>query len=105
MFSTSAESKWYSSNGWELVNMTQYPEVALARELEMCYLNIALITDYDAGLEGHPHVKPVSVEIVERTFASNIALLRNLILRLVPLIPHARDCACATAMKGAVING
>ena len=104
-FSTRAESRWFSSNGWEVVNMTQYPEVVLARELEMCYLNVALITDYDAGLEGHPHVNPVSVEIVERTFASNIALVRDLILRLVPLIPLARDCACATAMKGAVING
>jgi 5'-methylthioadenosine phosphorylase len=104
-FSTRAESRWFSSNGWEVVNMTQYPEVALARELEMCYLNVALITDFDAGLEGHPHVKPVSVEIVQRTFASNIALVRDLILRLVPLIPLARDCACPTAMKGAVISG
>ena len=104
-FSTRAESKWFSSNGWELVNMTQYPEVALARELEMCYLNVALITDYDSGLEGHPHVKPVSAETVRRIFASNIASVRDLILRLVPLIPSARECACATAMKGAVING
>jgi 5'-methylthioadenosine phosphorylase len=104
-FSTRAESKWFSSNGWEVVNMTQYPEVALARELEMCYLNVALVTDYDAGLEGHPDVKPVSVEDVEKTFASNMALVRDLILRLIPLIPTHRDCPCASAMKGAVING
>ena len=104
-FSTRAESKWFSSNGWDVVNMTQYPEVALARELEMCYLNVALVTDYDAGLEGHPDVKPVSVEDVERIFASNIAVVRDLILRLVPLIPTERDCACGSAMKGAVING
>ena len=104
-FSTRAESRWFSSNGWEVVNMTQYPEVALARELEMCYLNVALITDYDAGLEGHPDVKPVSVESVERTFASNTALVRDLILRLIPLIPNERACPCASGMKGAVING
>jgi 5'-methylthioadenosine phosphorylase len=104
-FSTRAESKWFSSNQWDVVNMTQYPEVALARELEMCYLNIALITDYDAGLEGHPDIKPVSVEDVERTFASNIAVLRDLIVRLIPLIPTERDCPCGSAMKGAVING
>jgi 5'-methylthioadenosine phosphorylase len=104
-FSTRAESKWFSSNGWDVVNMTQYPEVALARELEMCYLNVALITDYDAGLEGHPDVKPVSVDDVERTFASNIAAVRDLILRLIPLIPAERVCACGSAMKGAVING
>jgi 5'-methylthioadenosine phosphorylase len=104
-FSSQAESKWFSSNGWDVVNMTQYPEVALARELEMCYLNVALITDYDAGLEGHPDVKPVSVEDVERIFASNIAVVRDLILRLIPLIPTERDCACGSALKGAVING
>ena len=104
-FSTRAESKWFSSNGWDVVNMTQYPEVALARELEMCYLNVALITDYDAGLEGHPDVKPVSVDDVEKTFATNIAAIRSLILRLVPLIPAERECPCASAMKGAVING
>ena len=51
-FSTRAESQWFSKQGWEVINMTQYPEVVLARELEMCYVNIALITDYDAGLEG-----------------------------------------------------
>jgi 5'-methylthioadenosine phosphorylase len=104
-FSTKAESRWFSSNGWDVVNMTQYPEVALARELEMCYLNVALVTDYDAGLEGHPDVKPVSVEDVERTFASNIAIVRDLILRLIPLIPTERGCACGSAMQGAVING
>ena len=65
---------------------------------------MALITDYDAGLEGHPDVKPVSVDDVERTFASNIAAIRSLILRLVPLIPAERECPCASAMKGAVIN-
>jgi 5'-methylthioadenosine phosphorylase len=104
-FSTRAESKWFSSSGWDVVNMTQYPEVALARELEMCYVNVALVTDYDAGLEGHPDVKPVSVEDVERVFASSIAVVRDLILRLVPLIPTERNCACGSAMKGAVING
>jgi 5'-methylthioadenosine phosphorylase len=104
-FSTRAESKWFSSNGWDVVNMTQYPEVALARELEMCYLNVALVTDYDAGLEGHPDVKPVSVEDVEKNFATNMAMMRDMILRIIPIIPAQRDCPCGSAMKGAVING
>ena len=103
-FSTKAESKWFSSMGWEVVNMTQYPEVTLARELEMCYLNVSLITDYDAGLEGDPHVKPVSVEEVEHFFASNNARVRDLIVALIPLIPAERDCPCATAMQSAVIS-
>lgn len=104
-FSTRAESKWFSSNGWEVINMTQYPEVALARELEMCYVGVSLVTDYDSGLEGHPDVKPVLVEDVERFFASNISRVRDLILRMIPLIPIERECPCASAMKGAVIGG
>jgi 5'-methylthioadenosine phosphorylase len=104
-FATRAESKSFSSSGWDVVNMTQYPEVALARELEMCYVSISLITDYDSGLEGHPDVKPVSAEDVVRVFAANNKQLRDLILRMIPLIPAERDCPCATALKGAVIGG
>ena len=104
-FSTRAESKWFSSMGWEVVNMTQYPEVALARELEMCYVNLSLVTDYDSGLEGHPDLQPVSVEDVERFFAANIARLRDVVLRLIAAIPVERSCPCSTAMKGAVIGG
>jgi len=104
-FSTRAESKWFSSMGWETVNMTQYPEAMLARELEMCYLNISLVTDYDAGLEGHPDVKPVSVEEVQRSFAANTDRVRELILRLIPNIPAERQCPCATALRDAAIGG
>jgi 5'-methylthioadenosine phosphorylase len=104
-FSTRAESRWFSSLGWEVVNMTQYPEVILARELELCYANIALITDYDAGLEGQPDVPPVSVAEVERVFASNNERVRRLILGLIPRLPAERTCPCATAMQGAVLGG
>jgi len=104
-FATRAESKSFSASGWDVVNMTQYPEVALARELEMCYVSISLVTDYDSGLEGHPDVKPVSAEDVAQVFAANNSRLRDLILRIIPLIPSERDCPCATALKGAVIGG
>src|ERR1700689_5003296 len=67
-FSTRAESKWFSSLGWEVINMTNYPECYLARELEMCYVNISLITDYDVGIEG---LQPVSHHEVMQVFASN----------------------------------
>ena len=50
-FSTRAESRWFASQGFTLVNMTGYPEAVLARELEMCYAAIALVTDLDAGIE------------------------------------------------------
>jgi 5'-methylthioadenosine phosphorylase len=104
-FSTRAESRWFSAQGWEVVNMTQYPEAILARELELCYANISLITDYDAGLEGAPEVAPVSVAAVEKVFASNNDRVRSLILGLLPRLPRERTCPCATAMQGAVIGG
>ncbi len=67
-FSTRAESRWFSATGWDVVNMTQFPEQVLARELEVCYAGISLITDYDAGLEGRADVEPVSVAGVVEVF-------------------------------------
>ncbi len=61
-FSTQAESRWFAAAGWDVVNMTQYPEAWLARELELCYANVSLVTDYDVGLEGVPGVEPVTAE-------------------------------------------
>jgi len=104
-FSTRAESRWFSSQGWAVVNMTQYPEVILARELQLCYVNVSLITDYDVGLEGQPGVQPVTVADVEQFFAQNNERVRGLILNLVPGIPAERTCPCATAMQGAFIGG
>ena len=104
-FSTRAESRWFSSQGWQVVNMTQYPEVILARELQLCYVNVSLITDYDVGLEGQPGVQPVTVADVEQFFAQNNERVRGLILALVPRVPAERTCPCATAMQGAFIGG
>ena len=105
-FSSKAESKWFAAQGWEVVNMTQYPELILARELELCYVNIALITDYDAGLAGSPEVAPVTVAEVERFFKTNNDRVRELILRLIPkLASGERDCPCPTAMEHAFIGG
>jgi 5'-methylthioadenosine phosphorylase len=98
-FSTRAESKWYQAAGWEVINMTQYPEAYLARELEMCYVNIALITDYDVGIEGK--TAAVSHEEVLRVFQGNIDKLRELLFDLVPRIPTERSCPCGRALEGA----
>lgn len=86
-FSTRAESKWYRDQGWEVINMTQYPEVHLVRELEMASVNISLITDYDTGVDGVP---PVSHGEVIEVFTRNNEKLRNMLFRLIELIP-ARD--------------
>jgi 5'-methylthioadenosine phosphorylase len=98
-FSTRAESRWYSSAGWEVINMTQYPEAYLARELEMCYVNVSLITDYDVGVEGE--TEAVSHEEVIRVFTENNDKLRRLLFSLVPRIPTERSCPCSTALQGA----
>jgi 5'-methylthioadenosine phosphorylase len=81
--------------------MTQYPEVALARELELCYCNISLITDYDAGVEGVP---PVSVPEVIKVFTENNARLRDVLLAIIPALPAKRSCPCATALEGARVG-
>jgi 5'-methylthioadenosine phosphorylase len=103
-FSTRAESRWFSSQGWQVINMTQYPEVVLARELQMCYVNIALITDYDAGLEGQSGIEPVSVAEVVHVLNANNERVRRLIDLLVPRLSGPRTCLCASALENAVIS-
>lgn len=78
-FSTKAESRWFSNMGWDTINMTQYPESYLALELEIKLVNIALVTDYDAGLEGRDDIEPVTMEAVLKTFNENIDKVKNLI--------------------------
>jgi 5'-methylthioadenosine phosphorylase len=99
-FSTRAESDFFRLQGWEVINMTQYPESVLARELELCYLNVSLITDYDVGVEGED-VEPVSHERVIQVFNENISKLRDLLFRVIPTLPEERTCPCATALEGA----
>jgi 5'-methylthioadenosine phosphorylase len=103
-FSTRAESRWFTQMGWEVINMTQYPEVVLARELEMCYLNMSLITDWDVGLEGTADIQPVTVEEVIRVFNENNERVKELIHQSIPMIPKERTCPCSTALEGAVIG-
>jgi 5'-methylthioadenosine phosphorylase len=103
-FSTRAESRWFSNQGWEVINMTQYPEVVLARELEMCYVNIALITDYDAGLEGQPGIHPVSVAEIVQMMNDNNDRVRRLIETLVPRLGGPRTCECVVALANAVVS-
>jgi 5'-methylthioadenosine phosphorylase len=103
-FSTRAESRWFASIGASVVNMTQYPEAWLARELELCYATVALVTDYDVGLEGMPHVEPVSAEVAFRVFAENLVRLRDLLFRAIPRIGPQPDDVCATALSSAVVH-
>jgi len=97
-FSTRSESRWFASQGWEVINMTQYPECYLARELEICYCNISLITDHDVGAEG---AESVTNEEVIRVFTENNEKVKSLIYEMIPALPTERTCACATALEGA----
>ena len=97
-FSTRAESKWFQDAGWEVINMTQYPECYLARELGICYVNISLITDYDVGLPG---TQPVTHEAVMAVFASNVERVKSAISKIVESTPAERTCACAGSLAGA----
>ena len=105
-FSTKAESRWYRAQGWEVINMTQYPEAYLARELGLCYAAIALITDYDTGVElpGGPGVPPEETAIEPVTqaevfefFQRNVNRVRSLLFDLIAAVPESRRCACADA--------
>jgi 5'-methylthioadenosine phosphorylase len=98
-FSTRAESRWFQDAGWEVINMTQYPEAYLARELEICYANVSLITDYDVGVEGE--TEAVSHEAVLEVFNANNDKLRKLLFSMIPNIPKDRRCLCSTALQGA----
>lgn len=90
-FSTKAESKFFTSQGWGVINMTQYPESYLVKEMDMCPLNISLITDYDAGLVSD--TEPVSHAAVIEVFKSNIENLKKLLVQIVTDFDEY-DCAC-----------
>jgi 5'-methylthioadenosine phosphorylase len=97
-FSTKAESRWFTQAGWEVINMTQYPEAHLARELEMCVVNVSLITDYDSGLVGD--VDPVSHTEVIKVFNDNLSKLQKLLVGLLETIPSDRgNCQCSTVLQ------
>jgi 5'-methylthioadenosine phosphorylase len=103
-FSTRAESRWFAASGWDVVNMTQYPECWLARELGLCYANVSLVTDYDAGLEGMPDVEAVSADAAFEVFRRNLDRLRALLFRAVPKIGPQPDDVCASALEDAIVH-
>ncbi len=98
-FSTKSESREFSKNGWEVINMTQYPEGWLARELGICYVNIALITDYDVGLEDNPEIRPVTHEEVLKVFETNNDKLRNLLFKMIENLVDESGCSCKEHLK------
>ena len=100
-FSTRAESRWYAAQGWDVIGMTQVPEIPLLREAGLCATGIAMVTDHDAGLDDDPGVGPVTQEAVLEVVAANVDRLRSLLHDMVARIPPARGCGCGGAADGA----
>lgn len=84
-FSTKSESKWFHDAGWEVINMTQYPEAYLCRELGMAVVNISLITDYDSGV--HAGTEAVNAHDVLEVFTKNAERIKGVVLDLIAKMP------------------
>jgi len=98
-FSTRAESRIYRSWGVDVIGMTNQTEAKLAREAEICYVTIALATDYDCW-----HKEEVSVEAVIKILQDNVSMAREIIAKAVPKIPEERTCRCKSALENAIIT-
>ena len=103
-FSTRAESHWFTQMGWHVVGMTQYPEVILAKELGICYVGIALVTDYDVGVAGDISRPPVSIEEVLRVMRNNTERVQQLIINMLTDLGSSRDCPCERDAQAAVLG-
>ena len=100
-FSTRAESNLYRSWGADIIGMTNLQEAKLAREAEICYATMAMVTDYDCWREGHD---AVTVEQVVAVLNQNAANASKVVAAAIAAIPAERTCACASALKYAILT-
>ncbi len=100
-FSTLAESKLYKSWGMDVIGMTNLQEAKLAREAEICYTTIALVTDYDCW---HPDHESVTVEMIVANLTANAEMAKKLIAEAVGRAPAERGCTCGSALATAIIT-
>ena len=100
-FSTLAESRLYRQWGMDVIGMTNLQEAKLAREAEICYATIALITDYDCWHPDHDHV---TVDMIVANLMQNARTAQQVIAEAVSRLPYERTCECASALKHAIIT-
>jgi 5'-methylthioadenosine phosphorylase len=100
-FSTKAESNVYRSWGMDVIGMTNLQEAKLAREAEMCYVTIAMVTDYDCW---HPHHDAVTVTDIIANLTRNAENACKVVDRTVAKMPQARSCGCGSALSHAIIT-
>ncbi|MDX6225665.1 MAG: 5-methylthioadenosine phosphorylase [Frankiales bacterium] len=97
-FSSRAESRYYTAQGWSVVNMTGHPEAVLARELALCYTSVALVTDLDAGVDGDGAA--VTQEEVFRVFGENTDRLRATLMHVIAELAPDESCSCRHSLDG-----
>lgn len=100
-FSTRAESRLYRSFEADVIGMTNAPEAKLAREAEICYATLAMVTDYDCWRAG---TDPVTVEEVVARLSGNALMAESILARALGRLPEGRSCACATALRNAILT-
>jgi 5'-methylthioadenosine phosphorylase len=100
-FSTVAESELYRSWGMDVIGMTNLQEAKLAREAEICYTTIALVTDYDCW---HPDHDSVTVDMIIANLTRNAEVAQQLIAEAVERVPAERKCTCGSALATAIIT-
>ncbi len=100
-FSTKAESRLYRQWGVDVIGMTNMPEAKLAREAELCYATLALVTDYDCW---HETEEAVTVEAVLGTLHRNVALAKQILHSVMPSFADPIDCPCHRALDNAILT-
>jgi 5'-methylthioadenosine phosphorylase len=100
-FSTKAESELYRSWGAQVIGMTALPEAKLAREAEICYATLALVTDYDTWHADHDLV---SAELIIENLNRNVATARRIVADAIARLPGGRDCFCASALATSLVT-
>src|SRR5205807_6584007 len=100
-FSTLAESKLYRSWGMDVIGMTNLPEAKLAREAEICYATLAMVTDYDCW---HPQHDSVTVDLVIEYLNRNVENAQKIVRAAVGSLPRERNCKCASALAHAILT-
>jgi len=99
-FSTKAESNLYRSWGMDVIGMTNMPEARCAREAEICYSTLAMITDYDCWHDS----EDVSIDMIIQNLLKNAENAKKILKEVIPQIPQTRDCICSSALKEAIIT-
>ena len=94
-FSTIAESRFFIRNGWDIVNMTQYPECYYAREAGLCYAALAAVTDWDVGVRSNMSIVPSNMDRVLAIFKENVSKTKNMVLKAVDRLASF-ECGCAS---------